>query len=51
VDARYFGLTPAQYIVVALVAWGVFTLTRRPVPQAGTGGRSREPPRNAASTR
>jgi phosphatidylglycerol:prolipoprotein diacylglycerol transferase len=29
VDARYFGLTPAQYVVVALVVWGVFTLVRK----------------------
>ncbi|HZA51401.1 MAG TPA: prolipoprotein diacylglyceryl transferase family protein [Myxococcaceae bacterium] len=28
VDARYFGLTPAQYVVIALVVWGVFNLAR-----------------------
>ncbi|HYX91759.1 MAG TPA: prolipoprotein diacylglyceryl transferase family protein [Myxococcaceae bacterium] len=28
IDARYFGLTPAQYIVIAVVAWGVYALVR-----------------------
>jgi phosphatidylglycerol:prolipoprotein diacylglycerol transferase len=27
-DARYFGLTPAQYFSVAIVAWGVWQLVR-----------------------
>ena len=29
VDARYAGLTPAQYASLALIAWGLFSLTRR----------------------
>jgi phosphatidylglycerol:prolipoprotein diacylglycerol transferase len=33
VDARYFGLTPAQYACVAIVAWGVYVLSRRPAPE------------------
>ncbi len=28
-DARYFGLTPAQYASLALIAWGLFSLGRR----------------------
>ena len=28
-DARYFGLTPAQYVCIALVAWGAARLVRR----------------------
>jgi phosphatidylglycerol---prolipoprotein diacylglyceryl transferase len=34
VDARYFGLTPAQYIVLGLFAVGVWLLTRRAEPVA-----------------
>lgn len=30
VDARYFGLTPAQYAAIALFAWGGWILMRRP---------------------
>jgi phosphatidylglycerol:prolipoprotein diacylglycerol transferase len=29
-DARYFGLTPAQYAAIALVVWGLATLLVRP---------------------
>lgn len=34
VDARYFGLTPAQYVCMLLVAYGVWGLTARPLPDA-----------------
>jgi phosphatidylglycerol---prolipoprotein diacylglyceryl transferase len=37
VDARYFGLTPAQYIVIAVVAWGVYALARRRSPGTTEG--------------
>ncbi|MCI0570453.1 MAG: prolipoprotein diacylglyceryl transferase [Myxococcaceae bacterium] len=30
VDARYLGLTPAQFVVMALVLWGVVQLVRAP---------------------
>lgn len=33
VDARYFGLTPAQYGAIALVVWGGWRLLRRPGPR------------------
>jgi phosphatidylglycerol:prolipoprotein diacylglycerol transferase len=39
-DARYAGLTPAQYGSVLLVAWGAWRLARRPplpVPEPGGG--------------
>ena len=29
-DARYFGLTPAQYVCIALFAWGAVQLLHRP---------------------
>lgn len=36
-DARYWGLTPAQYAAIALVAWGAFILiVRQPEAQAAT---------------
>jgi phosphatidylglycerol:prolipoprotein diacylglycerol transferase len=31
VDARYLGLTPAQYACIALVLFGLWRLTNRPV--------------------
>lgn len=34
-DARYWGLTPAQYAAVALVAWGAFVLLGRRSEQRG----------------
>jgi phosphatidylglycerol:prolipoprotein diacylglycerol transferase len=43
VDARYFGLTPAQYGCIALVAYGLWGLLRKrapgtsPVPPASSG--------------
>ncbi|HVO20103.1 MAG TPA: prolipoprotein diacylglyceryl transferase family protein [Anaeromyxobacter sp.] len=40
-DARYLGLTPAQYIVVGLVAYGAFRLaTRRAAPGEAAAGRA-----------
>jgi len=49
-DARYAGLTPAQYIVVALVAYGAYRLARprtrqERVPGAAEGRPHRVPPR------
>ena len=36
-DARYWGLTPAQYAAIALVAWGSFILLRpHPEPRGAT---------------
>ncbi len=41
-DKRYAGLTPAQYAVIALVAWGTWALVRRRAPAASarTGDRA-----------
>jgi phosphatidylglycerol---prolipoprotein diacylglyceryl transferase len=36
-DARYLGLTPAQYAAIALVAYGVWGLVRRPATGASAG--------------
>lgn len=33
-DARYFGLTPAQYFCFLLVAWGIYVLVRGPAERA-----------------
>lgn len=33
-DARYFGLTPAQYVAVGLVVWGTWRLAQRPAAPA-----------------
>ena len=33
-DARYGGLTPAQYAAIALIAWGAWSLLGRPAPNA-----------------
>jgi len=41
-DARYYGLTPAQYLVVALVAYGGYRLATGARGRAGPG-RSRAP--------
>jgi len=41
-DARYFGLTPAQYVVVGLVAYGGYRLaTSRPAPARESPGPGR----------
>jgi phosphatidylglycerol---prolipoprotein diacylglyceryl transferase len=32
IDKRYFGLTPAQYVVFALVVWGVYRLLKPTAP-------------------
>ncbi|HVP69074.1 MAG TPA: prolipoprotein diacylglyceryl transferase family protein [Anaeromyxobacteraceae bacterium] len=37
VDARYLGLTPAQYTSVLLVAWALYRLAFRPHPGGGQG--------------
>ena len=42
VDARYFGLTPAQYACLGLMAWGVFAMLRKPRPCA-VGVRASKP--------
>ncbi len=36
VDARYLGLTPAQFASLVLIAWGLFSLVRRRQPDPGT---------------
>lgn len=36
VDKRYLGLTPAQYVAVALVGWGIYALTRKLTSLPGT---------------
>jgi phosphatidylglycerol---prolipoprotein diacylglyceryl transferase len=36
-DARYLGLTPAQYAVIVLVAYGAWQLSRRPGPASEAG--------------
>jgi phosphatidylglycerol:prolipoprotein diacylglycerol transferase len=41
-DARYFGLTPAQYAAFALVAYGVWRLM---APERSGRGREWKPPR------
>jgi phosphatidylglycerol:prolipoprotein diacylglycerol transferase len=40
-DARYFGLTPAQFAVLALIAYGVVHLARTPRHSTGTSPSSR----------
>lgn len=40
VDARYFGLTPAQYFCILLVAYGVWGLVTKRAPQGGTSSAS-----------
>jgi phosphatidylglycerol:prolipoprotein diacylglycerol transferase len=40
-DARYFGLTPAQYAAVALVLYGVWGLVRRPATGASADAGAR----------
>lgn len=39
VDARYFGLTPAQYFSIALFLYGVVSLIRPPPPMGSKSGR------------
>jgi phosphatidylglycerol---prolipoprotein diacylglyceryl transferase len=41
-DARYLGLTPAQYASIVVVAYGVWGLVRKPVAGAGAGVRGGE---------
>lgn len=44
-DARYFGLTPAQYVCMALFAYGIFGLIRRPPASAAAPPRTPPPAR------
>jgi phosphatidylglycerol---prolipoprotein diacylglyceryl transferase len=39
-DGRYLGLTPAQYLSVALVGWGAWRLGRQPAGPSGVAGGS-----------
>jgi phosphatidylglycerol:prolipoprotein diacylglycerol transferase len=36
VDARYLGLTPAQFASLAAIAWGLYSLVRRRAEPAAT---------------
>ena len=36
-DARYLGLTPAQYVAIGLVMWGAWRLSRTPAPEPAAG--------------
>jgi phosphatidylglycerol:prolipoprotein diacylglycerol transferase len=36
VDARYLGLTPAQFASLAAIAWGLYSLVRRRAEPATT---------------